>query len=338
MGVNVLTYTLWRKSILVYVIIGVSVVLFGHPCYAFDYYNLSQPDSSPATIEITSIPSGASVYLNLPDNYKGITPMELTIKSPGYMESILLKKSGYKDSNTYFVTKAGQKVLLNIILVPAQYGELYIESETGDVYLDGYFKGKTPLTVYNLQEGIHNLRVRRVGYLDYSTHVQIIGQQTTKVYPIFSEPNSIPYPLPVTTLSKNVKLVPLLSVSSSPLGSDVYVDGSYSGITPINITNIKGGNHTVRLAKSGYNSYSTTATISAGQTTYLTANLSLITDVTKNPTTISSNPPDTFTLTPTPSSNVTASVPKSTTDTPLLIPSVIAGIVIAGMLLIRRMK
>jgi hypothetical protein len=347
-GVNALTYNLWRKWILVYVILGGAVVLFGHPSYAFDYYNLSQPDSTPATIEITSFPSGASVYLNLPDNYKGITPMELSIESPGYRESIILKKSGYKDSFTYFVTKAGQKVLLNIILVPAEYGDLYIKSETGDVYLDGHYKGKTPLTVYDLQEGIYNLRVRRQGYNDYSTHVQIIGKHTTKVYPIFSEPNSNLYPSPVTTLYKNVNststinmnLVPLLSLSSSPPGSDVYVDGSYRGITPINITDIKWGNHTVRLVKSGYNSYSTTAIISSGQTTYVTANLSLITNVTKNPTTTTTtiNPPDTLTLTPTPSSNENTNIPKSTTKTPLFVPSVIAGIVIAGMLLISRIK
>ena len=46
-------------------------------------------------------------------------------------------------------------------------------------------------------------------------------------------------------------------VTSNPSSAYIYVDNVYKGLTPKNITNITSGNHTIKLAKSGYNPYTT---------------------------------------------------------------------------------
>ncbi|MDO5845573.1 MAG: PEGA domain-containing protein [Methanocorpusculum sp.] len=66
-----------------------------------------------------------------------------------------------------------------------------------------------------------------------------------------------------------------LSLSSSPSGALAYVDGSYVGTTPTDLS-VSEGYHTVSIQKSGYTSWSGSATITAGQTTYLSGTLSPI--------------------------------------------------------------
>ena len=136
----------------------------------------------------------------------------------------------------------------------------------------------------------------------------------------------------------------LLNVSSSPAGADVYIDSFYRGITPIKISNLTSKSHTVRVVKLGYIAYSTTTKLSEGRPIDVTANLNLITTVTKKPTGVIKYSTDTpiltttLTLTPKPSSNETTNIPESMTKAALLIPSVIAGIMIAGILLVKRRK
>ena len=68
-----------------------------------------------------------------------------------------------------------------------------------------------------------------------------------------------------------------LDVSSSPTGATVYLDGTDTGsITPIVLTSISAGTHTVKLELFGYESKEdTTVSVTAGETTYLNWPLTL---------------------------------------------------------------
>ncbi len=52
--------------------------------------------------------------------------------------------------------------------------------------------------------------------------------------------------VPVSHVSGNV------SVYSSPMGANVFIDGIYRGVTPVNVTGITPGYHSLKLATNGY--------------------------------------------------------------------------------------
>lgn len=55
-----------------------------------------------------------------------------------------------------------------------------------------------------------------------------------------------------------------VSVYSSPLSANVYIDGVYKGIAPVNLTDISAGSHALKLALAGYYDYDTTITVVGG--------------------------------------------------------------------------
>jgi len=57
-----------------------------------------------------------------------------------------------------------------------------------------------------------------------------------------------------------------VSVYSSPLNANVYIDGVYKGIAPVNLTDISAGSHALKLALADYYDYDTTITVVGGGT------------------------------------------------------------------------
>jgi hypothetical protein len=62
-----------------------------------------------------------------------------------------------------------------------------------------------------------------------------------------------------------------ISVTSTPSGATVLLDGVHRGTTPAVLTGIPTGNHTVLLKKTGYSESSTIVTVNLGKTTNLSA-------------------------------------------------------------------
>ncbi|MCK4590628.1 MAG: PQQ-binding-like beta-propeller repeat protein, partial [Candidatus Latescibacteria bacterium] len=69
-----------------------------------------------------------------------------------------------------------------------------------------------------------------------------------------------------------------VSVSSSPSGASVYLDGSYQGTTPKTITSIEEGSHTITLKLTDYEDGSQPINVVAGQT------IGVSQDLAKSPT------------------------------------------------------
>ena len=63
-----------------------------------------------------------------------------------------------------------------------------------------------------------------------------------------------------------------LAVSSTPSGSDVYIDNAYKGLTPVSISAVPNGNHVLLVKRDGYQDYSRTVTV-MGDTQTITASL-----------------------------------------------------------------
>ncbi len=219
-----------------------------------------QQNQSNGTLNVTTVPSAASVYLN--NGYMGTTPFRRSIAEGNY--AIRITKQGYQDYNTNVQITANQRAVLNVTMNQSpqnQTGTLRVYSSPtyATVSVDGVSKGITRLnvavTVQNLSEGNHALRVNKTGYLDYSGDVGITGNA-------------------ITTLTANLtRNVGSLYVNSSPTGARVYLNGRAYSSTNTKINGLAAGNYALVLAKSGYRNYTQDIEIRAGQVTGVAANL-----------------------------------------------------------------
>jgi len=62
-----------------------------------------------------------------------------------------------------------------------------------------------------------------------------------------------------------------LNLTSSPSGSEVYLDNQYHGTTPVTIPEVVAGSHTLEYRHSGYKSWSTAITVTSGSSNYYAA-------------------------------------------------------------------
>ncbi|NYT20376.1 MAG: PEGA domain-containing protein [Methanomicrobiales archaeon] len=175
-----------------------------------------------------------------------------------------------------------------------------------EVYLDGVYKGTTsgeqyffywdyfwdyqPVTITGIPLGLHNLRVTLSGYEDYSSwviipndktvHVRLKAQSGSTTIPT-TVPTTIPTTVPTLTPTTVPTTVPTgqlplfvktgtVSVSSTPTGARVSLDGVDRGTTPVIITGVPTGLHLLKVTLSGYEDYSTRFFLVSGKTVSVT--------------------------------------------------------------------
>jgi hypothetical protein len=237
------------------------------------YINQSAP--STGSLYVASDPSGARIYVD--GSYRGTTSIILSGLTTG-SHTIRISQSGYTDYSTTATIYAGQIITVSVTLIPLtpepdQTGSLSLTSSPAgaDIFIDGSYRGITPVTLSGLTTGSHTIIISHSGYTDYSTTATLYAEQTRTVS-VTLIPST---PAPAHTGS--------ITITSSPSGADVYVDGSsYRGITPVTFSSVTTGSHTIIISHSGYTDYSTTATVNGGQTTKVTGSLNPLSSVPTN--------------------------------------------------------
>ena len=272
----------------------------------FAYTLTATPVVPPTTpVSVSSTPSGASVYLD--GTNSGVTP--LTIPSVSYgTHTLRLTYNGYQDSSNT-VTVSASSNAYTYTLTPISVGTttpISVSSTPSgaSVYLDGTNKGATSLTIPSVSYGIHTLRLTYNGYQDSSNTVTV--SETLNAYTY-------------TLTAISVGTTTPISVSSTPSGATVYLDGTSMGTTPLPIPSVPYGTHTLILKYSGYQDSSNQITVSEtlnayGYTLTPTGQVSVVVDPTTLPTTV----PTTGNTTVVP----TATPVQTTTATPSVTPTV----------------
>lgn len=143
---------------------------------------------------------------------------------------------------------------------PVQTGTVRVESipRGANVEIDGRYVGTTPNS-FSVNEGSRTVVISSPGYSDYRTSVSVRAGQTTTVSARLAE-RPIPQEADVT-------------FDSQPRGADVYLDGRYMGTTPLTVRAVSAGLHNVEFRLSGYDTYSTSFTVRAGQNSSVDARL-----------------------------------------------------------------
>lgn len=135
------------------------------------------------------------------------------------------------------------------------YGALSVSSTPSgaSVLIDGSSAGTTPATIPRLASGQHTVILRLTGYADLAGTVTIVPDRTLqKSYTL----------TPLRTTAPMAGYA-LLSVTSSPSGATVMLDGSSLGTTPITNARVTTGTHTILVQKAGYHDVTESFTVPA---------------------------------------------------------------------------
>jgi len=146
-----------------------------------------------------------------------------------------------------------------------------------NIYLDNAYKGLTPLTLDAVPNGNHVLTLRLDNYEELSQTITVMGNQQPVSVSLKTRTTPVPTTVPtgqagtVTVKPGQTVTIPVpatgsLSITTSPPGALVYIDGEMKGVTPATIPGLSAGVHSVQLMMAGYIDLKTTITIEAGTT------------------------------------------------------------------------
>lgn len=133
-------------------------------------------------ITIRSNVSDAKVYIN--GNYKGTTPLSIVGLVPGKYK-VRLKKSGYESAKAFVnVTESTSSTFY--ISMHKPFGLLQMANLDSNclLYVDGNLKTNREI---KLEEGFHNIRIRKFGFKDISKSVYIPAKMIKRIFVTFEE-------------------------------------------------------------------------------------------------------------------------------------------------------
>ena len=220
-------------------------------------YATLTPNQQLGSISVSSIPKGAGLYVDT--IYEGETNQIVGSLAVG-SHTVVLKEAGYQTWQTNVQVYSGQTTYVTATLVPVQSpatGDIVVTSVPSGaaVYVNSNYQGTTstssPLDITGLQPGTVNVVLKKSGYNDYTTTTNVIAGATVQVSATLQPATS--------QKTSNVQ------ITSDPSGADVYVNNVYKGITPLSFQNVPAGTGTVTISLAGYNTYTTTVTLAAGQ-------------------------------------------------------------------------
>jgi hypothetical protein len=196
---------------------------------------------------------GATVFLD--GQPQGQAPMLVTT-TPG-RHQIRLQKDGFEPLEAWIEAKDNQVQTyapsLKEIAKP-KYGTVVVDADVPDaeVYIDGNkHPDNTPAVIQNVIEGLHVIEVRKAPALPWKQTIQVTSGQQTKVR---AELNA--------SLNGGVGVVRVLSDAQ---GARAFLDGTDMGPVPVDIKDVKAGDHIVQVKAPGMQTGEKRIAVQAGQ-------------------------------------------------------------------------
>jgi hypothetical protein len=208
------------------------------------------------SIYVASTPAGASAildggarYLFTPGTFSGVEPGTHVVK---------ITRQGFFSQQVTVKVMAGSTENIIVTLDPVSNpGGLSLSSEPrgASLYVDDRYMGKTNQVIGNLAPGAHTVRITEAGYVAWEKSVDVTGGMVTPV-----------------SARLEAEVMPDsgdLLVSSTPAGAAVYVNGDYRGSTVpddlFDIDDLPPGEYVLVVKKPGYQDFSKTVSIGAGE-------------------------------------------------------------------------
>lgn len=211
------------------------------------------------SLTINSNPPSAKVFLD--NQYKGVTPLNLKDVPVGQY-SVKLVLPGYEEWNSTIAVLPILNVKITADLVPQAkpaFGSIAVNSnpQGARVYLDNAYKGPTPVNLTDIPVGKHMIKLVLPDYQEWNSEVTVIASQTARIF---------------VTLEYQ-RAYGSISANSNPPGADIYLDDNYEGLTPLDLTQIPVGSHTIRIVLPGYREWVSQIEVLTGQTSRIFVDL-----------------------------------------------------------------
>lgn len=158
-----------------------SVFVLGVIAFALIFGNISeisgQVTKEMKGMSITSQPLGAKVYID--GKYVGITPLsDYKFPNEDINYGLRLVKDGYLDY-VYTITpnRFNTGTFKAVLSTKNALGQLVISTiPTGaNVYLDDEYVGTSLVTLANIPQGIHEIRLEKQGYPVYTEQMEVLA-------------------------------------------------------------------------------------------------------------------------------------------------------------------
>ncbi len=200
--------------------------------------------SSSATLDVTSIPTGASVSVN--GVYRGVTPIKVDKIQEGqsFLEVVA---DGYAPYKEQLQLAAGEIFAVHapLLALPSKLSIVSIP-DGARVYVDNQFKGETPLELDKTSAGSYRIRVEKDGFELMARTVDVANNQT------------------VTEEFRMTANVGSLRIVTSPADVSIFIAGKLVGKTssgtnatdqisnPLEISGLPIGETEIVLQRQGY--------------------------------------------------------------------------------------
>ena len=217
------------------------------------------PTHDISTFVVTSLPADAEIYI---DNQRvGRTPMSITGVVPG-SHVIRCSLPGYNDQSVTSSIRAFEEKHHTLTLSPLVQGPggiRVVSTPSGcAIYLDGVYRGTTPLHLDKVPAGHHDIGCIGNGY---KKKLKTVNIQQNRVL-------DVQFSLEKADSSPN-----LLSFFSQPSGASLFINQKKVGETPITVEIPNPGTISVVCTHPGYRRWYKDLSVGAGSPNSLTINL-----------------------------------------------------------------
>ncbi|HET9986887.1 MAG TPA: PEGA domain-containing protein [Kofleriaceae bacterium] len=216
---------------------------------------VKKADPPKLDIRADADPKGiAGATVSLDGEVKGQAPIVITTTAGRHQ--LRISKDGYEPfENWYTTTENNTQTVMPSLkeIAKPKYGVVVVDSDVPDaeVYIDGNkHPDNTPAVIQNVIEGLHVIEVRKQPALPWKQTVQVTAGQQTKVRAELQ-----------ATLNGGVGVVRVLSDQA---GARAFIDGTDMGPVPVDIKDVKAGEHIVQVKAPGMQAGEKKVTVAAG--------------------------------------------------------------------------
>lgn len=194
---------------------------------------------------------GATVLLD--GEVKGQAPLVVTT-TPG-RHQLRIQKDGYEPFESWYTIADNntQTVMTSLKEQKSKVGAVVVDADVPDaeVYIDGSKQpDNTPAVIQNVVEGFHVIEVRKKPAQPWKQTVQVTANQQTKIHAELQ-----------ATLNGGVGVIRVLSDTD---GARAFLDGTDMGAVPIDIKDVKAGDHIIQVKAPGMQPGEKKVSVAAG--------------------------------------------------------------------------
>jgi len=193
----------------------------------------AKADDVAGILNVSSDPAGATVYIGI--RPVGETPM--SYYAPVGVHTIRVLRDGSEPYVRRITIRENQTTQVTAKLYPGNGSVEFIVDPAGaKLTIEGGKASPTPVRVKDLKPGKYSYTLTAAGHEDLKSSFQFVKSKNALI---------------TATMMSSAGMV---TVTSSPQGAMVLLDGKEVGLTPLHLEDVQAGEHTTQLILRGYGS------------------------------------------------------------------------------------